>query len=101
MGGHMSKLSYRTIADERPQGKPKVYFSCHADDFEQYFDEYAVKILRIQDCAIWYESEPEADYNREDLELTLSQMQLFVMPVTAKLLTEPCRAIGGINRPLG
>ena len=34
----MSKLSYRTIADERPQGKPKVYFSCHADDFEQYFD---------------------------------------------------------------
>ena len=95
----MSKLSYRTIADERPQGKPKVYFSCHADDFEQYFDEYAVKILRIQDCAIWYESEPEADYNREDLELNLSQMQLFVMPVTAKLLTEPCRAIG-VELPL-
>ena len=29
----MSKLQYRTIADERPQGKPKVYFACHPDDF--------------------------------------------------------------------
>ena len=35
----MSKLSYRTIADERPQGKPKVYFSCHPDDFSEYFEE--------------------------------------------------------------
>ena len=57
----MSKLSYRTIADERPQGKPKVYFSCHPNDLDKYFEEYSSKILRIQDCAIWYESEPEAD----------------------------------------
>ncbi len=89
----MSKLLYRTIAGERPQGKPNVYFSCHTDDFEKYFEEYAAKILRIQDCAIWYESEPEADYNREDLEMNLSQMQLFVMPVTTKLLTVPNRAM--------
>ena len=89
----MSKLSYRTIADERPQGKPKVYFSCHPDDFSEYFEEYASRILRIQDCAIWFESEPEADYDKDDLELNLSQMQLFVMPVTTKLLTSPCRAI--------
>ena len=89
----MSKLAYRTIADERTQGKPNVYFSCHPDDFDTYFEEYATKILEIQDCAIWYESEPEADYDKEDLELNLSQMQLFVMPVTTKLLTEPCRAM--------
>ena len=89
----MSKLLYRTIADERPQGKPNVYFSCHPEDFDIYFEEYATKILRIQDCAIWYESEPEADYDKDDLELNLSQMQLIVMPVTTKLLTAPCRAI--------
>ncbi len=68
----MSKLAYRTIADERPQGKPNVYFSCHPDDFDKFFEEYAAKILEIQDCAIWYEAEPEADYDREDLELNLS-----------------------------
>ena len=89
----MSRLQYRTIADERPQGKPNVYFSCHPEDFGGYFEEYATKILRIQDCAIWYEAEPEADYDREDLELNLSQMQLFVMPVTTKLLTTANRAM--------
>ena len=35
----MSKLLYRTIADERPQGKPNVYFSCHPDDREKYFEK--------------------------------------------------------------
>ena len=89
----MSKLSYRTIAGERPQGKPNVYFSCYPDDFDEYFEEYAAKILRIQDCAIWYESEPWAGYEKDDLELSLSQMQLVIMPVTTKLLASPCRAI--------
>ena len=89
----MSRLQYRTIADERPQGKPKVYFACYPADFGKYFEEYAARVLRIQDCAIWYEAEPEADYDREDLELNLSQMQLFVMPITTKLLTTANRAM--------
>ena len=86
-------LQYRTIAGERPQGKPNVYFSCHPEDFELYFEEYAVKILRIQECAVWYETEPEADWDREDLALDLSQMQLFVVPVTTRLLKKSCRAM--------
>ena len=89
----MSRLSYRTIGGENPQRKPKVYFSCHPDDIRLFFDEYCTKILRITDCAVWYESEPEAEYDKEDLELNLSQMQLFVMPVTTKLLTTPNRAM--------
>ena len=89
----MSKLSYRTIGNENPQRKPNVYFSCHPDDFRQFFDEYSTKILRIIECAIWYESEPEAEFDKEDLELNLSLMQLFVMPVTTKLLTTRNRAM--------
>ena len=89
----MSKLLYKTIADERPQGKPNVYFSCHPDDLGKYFEENTIRILRIQDCAIWYESEPEADYDIEELEMNLSQMQLIVIPVTTKLLTSTCRSI--------
>ncbi|MBR0130819.1 MAG: toll/interleukin-1 receptor domain-containing protein, partial [Firmicutes bacterium] len=89
----MSQLLYRTIADERPQGKPNVYFSCYPGDLGKYFDEYALKILRIQDCAVWYESRPDEEYDLEDLQLRLSQMQLFVMPVTSELLTKPNRAM--------
>ena len=89
----MSAFLYKTIANERPQGKPNVYFACHPVDREKYFEEYAQKILKIQDCAVWYESKPEEVYDEEDLQLRLSQMQLFVMPVTTKLLTAPNRAM--------
>ena len=89
----MSAFLYKTIANERPQGKPNVYFACHPADREKYFEEYAQKILKIQDCAVWYESEPEEAYDEEDLQLRLAQMQLFVMPVTTKLLTAPNRAM--------
>ena len=57
------------------------------------FDVSEKKILKIQDCAVWYESKPEEAYDEEDLQLRLSQMQLFVMPVTTKLLTAPNRAM--------
>ena len=58
-----------------------------------YFEPYASRILRIHDCSVWYEAEPEAPFDREDLALSLSLMQLFVVPVTARLLMEPCRAM--------
>ena len=89
----MSVFLYKTIANERPQGKSNVFFSCHPDDLDPYFEEYAGRILKIRDCAVWYESEPQAEYDPEDLRLRLSQMQLFVMPVTTKLLTMPNRAM--------
>ena len=89
----MSKLAYRTIGNEHPQGKPKVYFACHPDDQTSFLEDYALKILHIQTCAIWYETEYTADYDREELEAQLSEMQLIVMPVTTKLLTKPNRAM--------
>ena len=89
----MSKLYYRIRTGEAPQGKPNVYFSCHPDDFNEYFKEYSDKILRVHNCVVWYESEPEADYDREDLEINLSQMQVFIMPVTRRLLTTKNRVM--------
>ena len=89
----MSTFLYKTIGGENPQGKPRVYFACHPDDREKYFDECATRILKIQDCAVWYESDPGGEYDPEDLELRLGRMQLFVMPVTTRLLTSPNRAM--------
>ncbi len=89
----MSTFQYKTIANENPQGKPKVYFTSHPDDFKRYFEEVATTILNLQDCAIWYTPAPSGAPADPDLALLLSQMQLFVVPITSKLLTTPNRAM--------
>ena len=47
------------------------------------------EILKFSDCAIWY----NPDDNYEDIDTDLGQMNLFVIPITTKLLTKPCRTI--------
>ena len=49
-------LQYRTIEMSDPRGKPKVYFSCRPEDFEQAFDLIAEDIFRHMNCAIWYDT---------------------------------------------
>ncbi len=89
----MAKLTYKIIEkNASPKGKPRVYFCAHYDDYKKYFDIISDEILKISNCAIWFDTEPEEKYD-EELFLDLAQMQLFVMPVTTKLLTENNRAI--------
>jgi hypothetical protein len=38
-------LSYKTRGNSSPQGKPKVYFACHPDDFS-LFEAISDDILR-------------------------------------------------------
>ncbi len=86
------KLQHKTRGDSSPQGKPRVYFSYHPADFGLYFQPISREILEKQNCAIWYDTEPEADYDREAFRLSLSQMQLFVIPVTTRFLCQESRA---------
>lgn len=88
----MPKFAYRTRGQSSPQGKPKVYFCCHKEDFAPFFETISQEILELQNCAVWYDEEPEAPYEEESLLLDLSQMQLFVIPVTSRFLYQPCRA---------
>lgn len=67
-----------------PQGRPKVYFCCHPNDFDNYFEVVSNEILEKQKCTIWY-AENEDERNDEYFS-NLKEMQLFVMPVTTKLL---------------
>lgn len=76
-------IQYRTRGNSDPQGKQKVYFTCHPDDFQKYFDEIVTKILSVCDCAVWYYTAGEKA-KIEDLE----EITLFVIPVTKKFLTE-------------
>lgn len=82
------KYKARTM---QPQGKPKVYFCCHPADFDKYYDIISNTIISIFDCSIYYcdNSQQEDGFFLTDL----SQMNVFVVPVTTKMLCTPNRAM--------
>ncbi len=78
------------------KGINKVYFSCHPDDFNKWFEVITDEISEIADCSIYYlvdqnfypSSEEELDYFAD-----LSQFSLFVFPITVdSYLKKPSRA---------
>lgn len=79
----------KTKGNVSPQGKRRVYFTCHPDDYDRFFEKISSEILKFSDCAIWY----NPDDNYEDIDTDLGQMNLFVIPITTKLLTKPCRTM--------
>lgn len=80
------ELKWKTRGDVPPQHKPRVYFCCHEADFDTYFESIALDILQQTDCAIWYR-DTLPTVSDEEYVAQLQQMQLFVMPVTTRLLT--------------
>lgn len=83
----MAGLHYKTRSDNLYQRDlPKVYFCCHPDDFLKHFDVVSDDILRLVDCSVWY---ADADTPRnEEFFSILSEMDLVVVPVTERLLTD-------------
>ena len=88
----MTIFKYKTRGQSPVQGKAKVYFCCHPQDFELYFDEIAEDILSKKNCSIWYSTYQIAKVDEEYFD-GLRQMQMFVMPITNKLLCAPNFAI--------
>ena len=86
----MSSLSYITRASSSPRGKPRVWFCCHPDDQARFLEPVSKDLLAAADCAVWYDPDPAARLSEEEQaerEAALADMQLFVMPVTTRLLT--------------
>ncbi len=73
--------------------RPRVYFTCHPNDFNSYFDEICEQIHRTHDCIIYYTGDMSAPYEAEDWGNDLEQMNLFVIPVTLSLLQGGNRAL--------
>lgn len=94
----MSVLSVRTREKGTAHGIPRVYFSCHPDDFDEYFDVVCGDIFRTRNCAVYYGPEVESPANEAELEELLGSMQLFVIPLTTRYLEEESRSI---NREYG
>lgn len=87
----MAQLQHKTLDGGSPRGKARVYFTCHPWDFGSCFQRITNEILHCSDCAVYYfEEEPELD---EEYYVNLDEMQLFVMPVTARLLRQSNRAV--------
>ena len=83
----------KTKGNSAKEGKPRVFFTCHPDDFSNYFTKICEDIFLMSDCAIYYTEDQSADLSSENNELDLSRMNLFVIPVTFKLLSKKNRAI--------
>ena len=110
------RLRYKTSGKSKPERKPRVYFSCHPDDFEAAFPLITEDILSNGYCVIWYDEEfadlvhepeeesvddefprPEEEAGDDELpdltpEEAIKEMRLVVFAVTSKFLHEKNRA---------
>ncbi len=84
----MLELKYRTRAESTPNGKPKVYFSAHPKDLDAFFERTVAEILDFNNCAVYFDPESHAVRDEAELASALSDMQLFVFPVTSRFLFE-------------
>ena len=89
----MNELKYRTRGNASPQGRSRVFFTCHPADFSRCFDRICEDIFATTDCAIYYTEDMTARLPEETRETDMAQMNLFVIPVSGRLLTEPNRAM--------
>ena len=93
------ELKYVTREMDDPRGRPKVYFSCHPADFDMAFSLVSEDVLQRANCAVWYDPQLSAggqrigsDEERKEYLATLDGMQLMVLAVTSRFLSEPSRA---------
>ena len=89
----MANLMFKTKGMVNPKGKPRVYFTCHPDDFIRTFDKVSGDLLKVSDCAIYYTENMNEVLSDREQETDLSLMNLFVVPVTRKLLENHSRAM--------
>lgn len=86
-------LKCKTPGGGSPNGKARVFFTCHPADFERSFKKICADIFAAQNCAIFYTPDMEYYIPQEDRELDIAAMNLVVIPVSLKLLLEPNRAM--------
>ena len=88
----MAEFSYRTRGDSPWQGKAKVYLAAHPED-RVLLEKIAKEILSYQNCAVFFDSDPEGALDVEEHLAKLHEMNLVVIPVTTAFLTKESRAL--------
>ena len=90
----MAEFKVRTKGGAPAQGKPRVYFVCHPADFDKYFNKICEDIFKTHDCAIYYTENMSEPLDESNITVDLGRMNLFVVPVTFRLMSDGCRAMG-------
>lgn len=86
----MTEFEYLARGKGSPYGRQRVYFTCHPNDFDSCFDEISQIVLKKYDCTIWYYRDSSDD--EKEYALRISEMQLFIIPITQNFLLGQCRA---------
>ncbi len=92
----MSRLKMITQTDPKPRNVggvqiktlPRVYFAAHPKDYKACRETVAKEVFRTHNCAFCYDSQPEIPYDEITLQ-DLENMNLFVIPISTQLLTDP------------
>ena len=77
-------MKYKTRGNASPQGKPRVYFTGHPADVEKHFENISDTILKLHNCAIFYDEDLEHPEDGENFLSDLDRMQLIVLVVTSR-----------------
>ena len=86
-------FSFKTKGNTTPKDKPRVYFSCHPEDFDRFFERICSDIFKTHDCTVFYTEDMSKEIIHENNLLDLERMNLFVIPVSFHLLSQPNRTI--------
>lgn len=89
----MANFFYKTAGNSSPERKPRIYFTCHPKDFSECFEKICEDIFKTHNCAIFYTENMNEKIDERYLDCDLGQMNLFVFPVTEKLLSQNNRAM--------
>ncbi len=85
----MGDLLFRTKGGAQRQGRPRVFFTCHPADFKLCADRICDDLFAASDCVVY-----ATEVMDEHLPAELGErMNLYVIPVSLRLLTEPNRAM--------
>ena len=82
------KIKHVTKNNDSPSGKPKIYMTGHPADFNKYFNRFCEDIFAVKDCAVYYLANANDPLNENEVKSFLDKMNLIVVIVTRKLLTE-------------
>lgn len=89
-------MQFKTRGGISPQGIPKIYYTAHPKDFSLYFDHISDLLLNHQNCAVFFDSDPDHPEDMENFYSILHDMQLIVIPITSNFLERECLARSGV-----
>ncbi len=88
----MYQLCKKTRDGVSPHEKCRIYFTSHPNDFDLYFEETANDILELYNCVVLYDEDLRIERDPGEMDKNLSEIQLFVVPVSLDFLKSDNRA---------